>query len=71
MVATMVMLPVLLPETVVSLPAETTESCAAKSKRKRKVWKPSVVESMEAFVDVQKVKIFATYFSEKLRQIRS
>lgn len=56
MIATMVMLPMLLPETAVSLPAETTKSCAAKSKRKRRVWKPSVVESMEAFVDVQKVK---------------
>jgi hypothetical protein len=56
MVASMILLPVLLPETAVALPIRQQEMDKTKAtQRKRKVWKPSVLESMEAFIDVQKV----------------
>jgi len=50
MMQTLLLLPLLLPEA----PFAVT---GMKGKRKRNVWKPSVLETMEHFVDVQKVFI--------------
>lgn len=52
--ASLVLLPILLPETTVTLPpVENTKSKGLKAKRK--VWKPTVIEVMDAFVDVHQV----------------
>jgi len=47
-------LPVLLPESAIVLPTDPLTGKQGKA-RKRKVWKPTVVESLQYFIDVQEV----------------
>jgi len=49
MTLTLILLPLLLPEAPFSI------SSANQRRRKRLVWKPSVLETMEYFVDLQEV----------------
>lgn len=50
----LVFLPVLLPESAIVLPTDPITGRQGKT-RKRKVWKPTVVESLQYFIDIQEV----------------
>jgi hypothetical protein len=74
MAVTMILLPLLLTETSIVLDNNEGKGKGVKNKgqgKKRKLWKPSIMETMEHFVDAQKVFNIVCYGADALsNQVR-